>query len=305
MLKVPGKIIFIVFLSIVFLFSCAKNSEGESLVVAIDFPSYDAARAIMGEEGLRMLLPAGAECHDYEPTPKDMIALSDASLVIYTGGESEAWVDKIVASLDKDVEVFKLIDQVSIVMEEKKDGMTLFEDEDELDEHVWTSPVNEARIVANLEVKLEEIFPDRKDDLKANAEGYVEKLGILDKEIRSVVKSAKHNTLVFASRFPFRYFTDEYGLDYFAAFPGCAEETEPSAKTVAFLIDKVKDLGLRYIIDIEFGSPLIASAIAQEAGVGIISMHSMHDVSSSEMEAKEDYISIMTRNIEALKEALN
>lgn len=290
------------------LVACANKDTGKD-IIAIDFPSFDAVRAVMGgDDNVSMLLPPGSESHHYEPTPKDMIALSNAKLVVYAGGESDAWVDTILSSLDKNVQTFKLIDQVKLYKEEKKEGMTVDEeeeDEDEIDEHVWTSPINEIEIVENLARTLIDIYPEKKSELQSNCDSYIQDLKTLDEDFRSVVASSKYKTLVFGSRFPLRYFVEEYGLDYYAAFPGCAEETEPSAKTIAFLIGKIKELGIGYVLDIEFGSPLVASTIASESGAKVRTFNSMHNLTSDSFRAGDNYISIMRKNLEVLKEVLN
>ena len=290
------------------LVACANKDTGKD-IIAIDFPSFDAVRVVMGgDDNVSMLLPPGSESHHYEPTPKDMIALSNAKLVVYAGGESDAWVDTILSSLDKNVQTFKLIDQVKLYKEEKKEGMTVDEkeeDEDEIDEHVWTSPINEIEIVENLARTLIDIYPEKKSELQSNCDSFVKDLKTLDEDFRSVVASSKYKTLVFGSRFPLRYFVEEYGLDYYAAFPGCAEETEPSAKTIAFLIGKIKELGIGYVLDIEFGSPLVASTIASESGAKVRTFNSMHNLTSDSFRAGDNYITIMRKNLEVLKEVLN
>ncbi len=300
----------IVLFSIFIFISCNNDSGVDAEIVAIDFPSYDAARAILGStDNLIMLLPPGSESHHYEPTPKDMIMLSKAKLVIYTGGESDAWVDSILASLDNSVPIFKLVNQVLLLKEETKEGMSIDRHSDvsheELDEHVWTSPINEIRIIENLSKVVAELYSDKESEILANSTMYITKLKAIDSEIREVVNSSKHKTMIFASRFPLIYFAKEYGLDYFAAFPGCAEETEPSASSVAFLIDKLKQLNLGYVLDIEFGSPLLASTIADEAGVEIRQFNSMHNITQKAFADGDDYITIMKGNIEVLKEVLN
>ena len=137
-----------------------------------------------------------------------------------------------------------------------------------------------------------------------NAEAYIASLEALDGEIRKIVEESPLDTLIFASRFPLLYFVKEYGLRYYAAFPGCAEETEPSARTVAFLIDKAKELGVPCILNIEMSSDLIARTIAEEAGVPVYTFSSLHNVTAREFASGETYITIMERNADILREAL-
>ena len=142
------------------------------------------------------------------------------------------------------------------------------------------------------------------DHYRRNADAYIEAIGDIDRRIRETVENAERRTLIFASRFPLLYFVREYGIDYYAAFPGCAEETEPSARTVAFLIDKAEELGVPCILNIEMSSSLIARTIAEEARVPVRTFSSIHNVSKKEFAEGETYITIMERNIDVLREAL-
>ena len=94
-------------------------------------------------------------------------------------------------------------------------------------------------------------------------------------------------------------------LEYYAAFPGCAEETEPSARTIAFLIDKARELGTRYVLNIELSSALIARTIAEEAGCGILVFSSMHNITLNDYLNGETYLSLMEKNADVLREALS
>jgi zinc transport system substrate-binding protein len=110
--------------------------------------------------------------------------------------------------------------------------------------------------------------------------------------------------MIFGDRFPFRYFAEEYGLDYRAAFPGCSAESEPGAKTVAYLIDKVRQEQIPYIFYIEFSNQKIAKSIQEETGAEPLLFHSCHNLSADEMKQGVTYLELMKENAENLKEAL-
>ncbi len=140
---------------------------------------------------------------------------------------------------------------------------------------------------------------------RENCAAYVEKLGELDAGFREVVQNAARKTLVFGDRFPFRYFVDEYGLRYFAAFPGCSTDTEASAQTVAFLIDKTKTEQIPAIFHIEFSNEKMADTISEATGAKKLLLHSCHNISKNQLEAGVSYLELMRQNAAALKEALN
>ena len=302
----------ILVLAVLMLASCSREASTEVSfsIVAADFPSYDAARAVMGgTDGITMLLPPGTESHSYDPTPRDMVLLSECDLVVYTGGPSDEWVRTILSSLDDPPASFALTDQVELLAEEHREGMEEEEDHGHdvhsIDEHVWTSPANEIRIIESLAETISSLDPERGKGCMENAEAYISRIEAVDARIRGIVENAERHTLIFASRFPLLYFVREYGLDYYAAFPGCAEETEPSARTVAFLIDKARELDVPCILMIELSSPMIARVIAEEVGCEVRVFNTMHNATAADFRSGRDYVDMMEENADVLMEALN
>lgn len=274
-------------------------------IVCATFPAYDFAREIAGDKAeITLLIKPGAEVHSYEPTPKDVIRIQESDLFICNGGESEEWLEEL---LREDMNVVYMMDCVETVAEEEKEGMYVRGEEDgeeELDEHVWTSPVNAILISGEICSRLCEIDPDNAELYTARCSAYTARLTELDADFHRVIDNAPHKTLVFADRFPMRYFTKEYGLEYFAAFPGCASETEPSAKTVAFLIDRVREEKLPAVLYMEFSNQKMADVICEDTGCVKLPFYSAHNITAEQFEAGVSYLDLMRINLETLKEAL-
>lgn len=301
------------------------QDDGRISVVTTIFPQYDFVRQIAGKNvELKMLLKPGEETHSYEPTPQDIIAIQNSDIFIYVGGENDAWVEDILESMpEADMRTLKLMDCVDTVEEEHVEGMQeqpghsheeeeSHEDETEeehsvheIDEHVWTSPVNASAIVDKIKDLLVQADPENRQIYEENAEAYEAELAELDAEFRDVVDNAGRSLVVFGDRFPFRYFADEYGLDYYAAFPGCASDTEPSAATMAFLINKVKEEEIPAVLKMELSNENIANAIAEATGTEVRTFYSCHNLTAEEFEDGETYLSMMQKNVETLKEVLN
>ena len=148
-------------------------------------------------------------------------------------------------------------------------------------------------------------MPKNKAIYEANAKRYQAELLKLDEEIREVVGQSKRNLLIFGDRFPFRYFAEEYGLEYYAAFPGCAGDTEPSAATMVFLIEKAKSEKVPVILKMELSNADIANAIAEASGTEVKVFYSCHNLSAEDFEKGETYLTMMEKNVETLKEVLN
>ena len=272
-------------------------------IVCTSFPAYDFARQIAGDRAeLTLLIKPGAEVHSYEPTPKDIIRIQECDLFICNGGESEEWVESLISP---ELNVIYMMDCVEAV-EESSDGIYAAENEEEaeLDEHVWTSPLNAADIseaICNALCRLDE---DNAAEYTARFEAYKASLLELDTQFTAVVKNAEHDTLIFADRFPMRYFTLRYGLKYYAAFPGCASETEPSAKTVAYLIDRVREDNIPAVLYMEFSNEKMADVICEDTGCKKLPFYSAHSVTAQQFEDGVTYLDLMRINLNSLKEAL-
>ncbi|NLM19883.1 MAG: zinc ABC transporter substrate-binding protein, partial [Clostridiaceae bacterium] len=152
---------------------------------------------------------------------------------------------------------------------------------------------------------LNEKDPINAEIYSENSAAYIERLKDLDQQFEDVIEHAKRKVILFGDRFPFRYFTDEYDLDYYAAFTGCSANTEASAATVAFLIDKVNELQLPVVFSIELSNEKIADSIVEATDAEKLTFHSIHNLSVEELAANETYISLMEKNIEVLEKALN
>ena len=301
---------------IVSLTGCNKKQETQDklTIVSTNFPGYDFARAITMDNTnikVKMLLKPGAESHTFEPTPEDIKTIKNSDIFISVGGDSDEWVDDILSDIDTDkTKIIKLIDLVDAKEEVTTEGMESDEKEEseeeaELDEHVWTSPKNAIEIINKLKKEIINIDSDEKSNLESNANNYVNKLNDLDTEFKSIVKTAKRKEIIVGDRFPLRYFADEYGLSYYAAFPGCSEQTEASAKTISFLANKVKEDKIPVVLKIELSSGNIANTIAKETNTKVLEFNSAHNISQSDFDAGTTYVDIMTKNAEVLKEALN
>jgi len=296
-------------------------------IVASVFAPYDFSRAIVGEEAeVRMLIPPGAETHSFEPSPADIIMLNTADVFIYVGGESDAWLEKIINSLDNpDLTLIRLIDIVEPLEEVALEGMDLSgaeagathdhdhdgdathdhaEDAD-LDEHVWTSLRNAQIIISALADAFSKLDPEHAEVFADNAASLNKELDALDQRIVKIVSNAKRTTVVFGDRFPFRYFAEDYGLTCYAAFPGCSTAVDTNPATIAFLIDTVREQGIPVVFYIELSDQRIARQVAEETGAETLLFHSAHNISKDDMNAGATYLSLMRSNADNLEVALN
>ena len=292
--------------------AAASSEEKKLSVVCSIFPQYDFCKEITGEKAnVDLLLKSKVDMHNYKPSADDILKIKNCDLFVYIGGESDEWVEDVLESIqEKNLPVLSLIDVVDAKSEEPLEGMEEEEhedeeDHDEKDEHIWTSLKNAQVIVKAISEKLCSLDSQNAEEYKANAEAYCSKLSALEKDYAETVAGAKRKTLLFADRFPFRYLADDYSLECFAAFSGCSAETQASFETIKFLVEKVKEKNLPYVLKIDGSDGSVAETVASQSGAEIKSLNSCQSVSEDEIKNGASYLSIMKDNLDVLKEVLN
>lgn len=308
-------------------------------VAATLFPYYDFTRQIAGDViDLELIVPAGMDSHSFEPTPADMKKLQESDVVICNGGVMEHWVSQVLEAAGRpDMTVVVMMDHVQAVEEETVEGMeegshdhdhhgaesvgeNVHEDRDhkgqgvhddgreqhiEYDEHIWTSPVNAISCVKVIAEALIQADPDHCEEYEAGRDRYVRELEDIHEGFLKVAAGRKRNLIIVGDRFPFRYLADEYGFEYRAAFSGCSTDTEPSARTIAYLIDKTRQEHLPAVYYLELSSHRVAEIIGEETGARPLLLHSCHNVTRKELEDGITYADLMRQNIENLRKGLD
>lgn len=287
---------------------------GKPTIICTVFPEYDWICKILGEKKedyeVKLLLDSGVDIHSYQPTAKDIAEISDCDLFVYTGGVSESWIEETLESaLNEQMQVIELMEVLGerVKTEEIVEGMEHDHTEESYDEHVWLSLKNAKILVKSLEQALNSLDEKNAAVFQENADAYIAQLEELDGEYQTVVDAAVNHTVLFGDRFPFRYLTDDYGLEYYAAFTGCSAETEASFETVTFLAGKLEEMDLSAVLVIENSDQKLAETIinsTKERDAEILVMNSLQSVKREDIEEGVSYLSIMEENLEVLKAAL-
>lgn len=362
------------------LFGCSKNNNQNNQenmeladanqkikIVAVNFPAYDFARAVAGDKAeITMLISPGNDVHSYEPTPQDMITVGNCDLFLYTGGESDVYIEEILNSFsDKKFTTLKMMDYVTVYEEETVEGMQVrghshdhssnvpayvddiyeehayaeegahaeedfhgeedahakehvhgeeefheHEEEsnhehehEEYDEHVWTSPQNAIKIITGIEEAIANLDYENAEYYKQNAQAYIAQLQEIDKKFEELFAHNTDSAIFVGDRFPFLYFAKEYGITYYAVFPSCNGESEPSAKTMAFFIEEARECQTKTIFYLELSNDKTARAAAEAIGATTCELHSGHNVTKEDFEGGVTYVDILKRNYHALREA--
>lgn len=277
-----------------------KSSTEKMQIVTTIFPAYDFAKEICGNlADVKMLVKPGMESHTYDPTAKDIIDINSADIFIYTGGDSESWVNEFLSSVDKEkTTIISMLDVVTTPIE--KDSHEHNHNHIKFDEHIWTSPKKAIEITKAINKAVVESDSENSVIYNNNTYNYVKKLQDLDKCFSEIVYS---KPLIVGDRFPFSYLADDYDIEYYSAFPGCSKETEPGSKTMAELIKKIQENNISTVFYIEFSNQKIATTISEATGCKKLMLHSCHNLSKEDFEAKKTYLQLMNENLNNIREA--
>jgi len=314
----------------------AKGDDGKLTIVATLFPEYDWAKQVLGDRAgdkdveLVMLADDGVDMHNYQPTVEDIDKITKSDVFLYVGGESDFWIDDVLKNTnDAKMHRVAALDAIGIAAlgEETQEGMQEDEHEHEeaehqdeedeeaehkergpaLDEHVWLSVRNAEVIVAQIEKAIAAADPEHAGEYEANAQAYIKELKELDDRYEETVETAPKKAIVVGDRFPLRYLVEDYGLDYYAAFPGCYAEAEASFETVEFLAKKCDELGLSAILKIDGSKDAIARTIRKNTKTKdqkILTIDSMQSATSKDAAKGKTYLGTMEKDLKVLRRAL-
>ena len=295
------------------LVGCAgEKKNGKYKIVCSVFPIYDwVVNCVDGIEGVEVsfIVDGGTDTHSYNATTGDIAAISEADMLIYVGGSSDAWIEKVLSNLKNDTpKTLKLIDSVCKLSHGH--GYEHNEEDHEhsaYDEHVWLSLKNASSLVKTVSATLSEELPASSERIAENSKKYTEKIDALDAELAKKIASAPINTLLFADRFPFRYLTEDYSLIYYSAFSGCSADSEASFETVASLAKKLDELSLSYVLVLESSDKRLAETVISSSATKsaeILVIDSMQSITEKDVADGVTYLSIMESNAAVIATAL-
>lgn len=310
--------------------SCSSDDsdrDDRPMVVTTIFPPYDFARNVAGENAQVELLVDVTDSHSYSPTAMDMVRIEECDIFIYTGGEGDLWAEDFLDSIDcSDKIIINMLDTAEIRYEESADTHAGHDhahnhdhehgreeapdhdhESDPYDEHVWLDPRNAIAITSAITDALCLTDPAHSDLYTANGREYRASLEALDADLRALTESAEYDAIMVADRFPFRYLCEAYGLDYYAALPGCSSAADLTAVEYEHLAEHLREEKLPVIFTAEYSDQTIARTVKRESGCDgakILTLHSCHTLTRGQIDDGNSYLSLMRENIEVLKTAL-
>ena len=295
--------------------SCGQTTQSpkekkELTVMTTFYPMYDFAKQVVGDEGeVELLIPAGTEPHDYEPSAKDLAKITDADVFVYNSKELETWVPNVIENLDtKKVSIVEASQSIQLMQgtEEEESGEEGHEGHNhshELDPHVWLDPVLAQKEVTAIRDALIKKYPEKKAVFEKNTVAYLEKLTALDKEYQAAFADAKNRTFV-TQHAAFGYLAKQYGLTQ-EPIAGISPDQEPSPSRLAELKKYIKTNNVSVIYFEASASTKVAKTLADETGVELAVLNPLESLTQKEQEAGENYVSVMKENLAALQKSIH
>ncbi len=297
------------------LFAACGNTNKEAdkkedlTIVTTFYPIYDFTKEIVRDEGnVKLLIPAGTEPHDFEPSAKERAEISDADVFVYNSSDMEFFVDSLKDSVDSKqtlmIEAAKGIDRLeSQEADEHEETEEGHDHAHEYDPHVWLDPVLAIKEVRTIAGELGEKYPDKKEIFTKNADAYIKKLEALDQKYSEELKNATNRTFV-TQHAAFAYLANQYNLEQ-VAISGVSPDQEPTPSRLAELKEFVKKNNIKVIYFEENASSKVAETLSNETGVKLEVLNPLESLTNEQIKAGENYISVMEKNLEALKESIN
>ncbi len=296
----------------------ATQEHKKIRVVASLFPQFDFARQIAGNRAeVDLLLPPGVESHSFDPSPADILRISNSDVFLYTGKEMEPWADKIADSIKANgPEVYNVSHGIDLLKMPCHHGEDSASDGDAhceeghhhdhgLDPHIWLDPTLAAKMVDNIATAFCERDPENRDYYQTNAERYKQKLLELDSKFMDMINASRRKAIVFAGRFAHLYFVNRYRLEYISAFKGCSSDSDPSVKRIAKIIDFIRTHSVPVVYYEEFSEPKVAGSITEQTGARALPFYAIHNVTKEQLSRGVTYLDLMYENFENLKQGLN
>jgi len=277
--------LFALILAMSFIFSsCSRTTQKQNVIYATIYPVYSIAKIIAGDKiNVERIVKGAAEPHSFEPQTQDIAKMIDAKAVFYVGMIDE-WAKK--ATEGGNSNVYMVSKGINFV---------------DNDPHIWTSPKNAILIAQNIKNALVEVDNSNKDTYERNFNEFKNKMEQLVEKMNNEKANFMRSDFVIAHP-SFGYLSREYNLNQISV-TGQEEVEEPSPKLVSDIINQIKQKNIKYILYDRTENENIIRPIIEATGVQKIEIYGMGAV-PQDVEDKENFITLMTKNIDNLITAL-
>ena len=234
-------------------------------------------------------VPPGVKAHDFEPKPDNIRRLNSADLIVYNGSGFEPWIDRALESIDGSE---RIAIETSRGLADLASG----------DPHVWLDPLKAIEQVKLIRDGMSRVDSDRADFYTENATSLIAELEQLHARFQSALAECRLREFVTAHD-AFGYLAQRYDLEQ-VPIAGLSPEAEPSPRDLARLVDRIKELEVRYVLVEVIVSTRLAETLAKEVGAETLILHPIESLTDDESKRGATYFSIMNANLNNLRTAL-
>ncbi|MEH7481793.1 metal ABC transporter substrate-binding protein [Neobacillus drentensis] len=283
-----------------------KGSEGTKKlqIVTTFYPMYYFTQKVAGSSAnVELLIPNGAEPHDWEPTAKDMAKIQDADMFIYNSRYFESWTEKVLKSInDSNLTVVEASKGINLMNALESEEEHHSDHASSKDPHVWLSPVLAQQEVDTIAKAIEKLDPNNKNQYEKNAENFKSQLVDLDHLYKETIDKAKKKEFV-TQHAAFGYLAKQYGLTQIP-IAGLSPDVEPTLGKLKELAEVTKKKNVKVIYFEGLTSSKVAQTLANEIGATTEVLNPLEGLTKEEQEKGLDFIDVMKNNLEALKPSI-
>lgn len=314
-MKKFASVLFVLIIT-VFLVSCTNSKRAD--IVTTMFPQYDFARQIVGDKlTVSLLIPAGAEIHDYEASSSDMVAIKESKLFLFTSLEIDTWITDESTIGGEDTIVLNLSTAYTLLPHDEENhplDESEIEDEHDHDEtlHYWVDPTNAIQLIEAILEKIIEIDPENTVFYTSNANAYIETIESLHHDLESFLMSEDvlGSTIYFAGHNAMVLFGERYHLNIVSLFPDFKPDADLTSNELITFVEEVKTAGTLYLFIEELAEPKAANQVVRELAkeqyvLNLLELHAYHNLSKVDMEDGVSYADLLERNYLNLQIVLN
>ncbi len=279
-------------------------------VVASVYPVYEFARQVGGDKiDLAVLVPPGAEAHDWEPSAKEIIAIKTAKLFLYHGAGLENLAKILTPETLGATQAVAVSGGIPVLdpdddeEADHKHGGQAAKGHGHGDAHMWLDPLTAQKEVAAIATAFAAADPANADYYRQNAADYNGKLAALDQEYKAALAGLPRRDIV-TSHAAFGYLAARYGLKQLPIM-GLTPDSEPTPEKMAAVVRFCREHNVKYIFFETIVSPRLAETVARETGAGLLVLNPLESLTADEIKQGKDYISVMRDNLANLKKALS
>lgn len=283
-----------------------KEGTGEEkMVVSVStFSLYEAASAVAGDAlDIHPIVPLGSDAHMFAPNPTQVAELSKSALFVYNGAGFETWAEGVKTTLSSTTGVVDMSEHVVLLKEGDHDQHT--EDEHHhgaYDPHYWLDLDNMIVMTQTLDTEFSKLLPPKAELFHKNAAAYIGELQKLKSEFTTGLAECKNRTLI-SNHDAFGYLAHANKLENVSVI-GLSSDEQPSAQTVAHIVQVVKEHGMKTIFFEELINDNVSQTIAQETGAKAVALQPLENISQDELKLHQTYLSVMRENLKKLREAM-